>query len=644
MEKMTQHSILLGGIGGDSHSVGLTILRQALSANGYKVYYIGTQNPIEEFFRLAFLVNVVMISNMDGHAYHYLREFPELRTCCRHSNLLWYLGGNLVVGGGVGHERDFLSMGFDRVFVQFVDISTVLDTLKKDLISIDPIMDRKNLWEKLCPHSSISIASVSDEILDSEFFKTTRLKVLDHWKTGPAAGNLEGNAEFLLKQPSFPLIQSQRFNGYRPILIQPRSGVATIDEQIRYFQTFKKFGADVLSYQVDSYTRNNDYKGAEEEILESIRSKTSTINGFPIINHGVQGLRRIISEVGVPLQTRHSTRDPRLLVEISYAGGVTAFEGGPICYNIPYYRDYPLNESINNWQYVDRLTGLYHEQFGITLDREYFGTLTGTLIPPSIAIVVDVLEAILAIQQGVKCVSLGYAEQGHRIQDIAAMRTLATVAADIITNLGYKDIQINTVFNQFMAAFPQDPQRAEELITQSAVTAALSGVTRLVIKTPVEAIKIPSLADNVRGLGLAIRGVSMATQHWVDEERVKIECEVIEREVQAIFDSIVLCGSGSIAEGIVSGFEKGYIDVPFSPSIFNRGEVMTARDAEGAVRFLSIGNMQFDRDLREFHREKMQERQKLEGLISKDQNYLLVEKDVMQIARENYECWPLSRG
>ena len=48
----------------------------------------------------------------------------------------------------------------------------------------------------------------------------------------------------------------------------------------------------------------------------------------------------------------------------------TSFEGGAICYNIPYYRDYPLNESIEAWQYVDRLTGWYHEKFGIVLAIE----------------------------------------------------------------------------------------------------------------------------------------------------------------------------------------------------------------------------------------------------------------------------------
>jgi len=75
--RSTGHTILLGGLGGDSHSVGLTILRQALSTNGYKVCYLGTQNCLQEFFELASLCNVVMISSMDGHSRYYLRGFKR---------------------------------------------------------------------------------------------------------------------------------------------------------------------------------------------------------------------------------------------------------------------------------------------------------------------------------------------------------------------------------------------------------------------------------------------------------------------------------------------------------------------------------------------------------------------------------------
>lgn len=636
------HTVLLGGLGGDSHSVGLTILRQALAANGYRVRYLGTQNRLEDFFCLAGLCNVVMISSMDGHARYYLREFPNFRRRFATNGTLWYLGGNLHIGEGHGREREFVEMGFNRVFVKFVDLTTLLELLARDLSSVEAVADCPTLWEQASGSARRAAGhAAQDAPLDAEAFERDRREVLEHWGTGPAAKELEANALFISAQPSFARAQAAAKSAPLRPIVQPRCGVPVVGEQIRLFRAFKSSGARVLSYQVDSLTRNNDYAGAEEAIRESRASSVATINGFPVVNHGVPALRRIISEVGAPLQTRHSTRDPRLLAEISYAGAVTSFEGGAICYNIPYYRDYPLAESIKNWQYVDCLTGLYYKRFGLVLDREFFGTLTATLIPPCLAIVTNVIEAVLAVRQGVRCVSLSYAEQGHRAQDIAAVRTLGRMAGDLLGNMGYRDVQINTVFHQYMAAFPSCAQRSAELIYNSAVTAALSGATRVIGKTPVEAIRIPSLEDNICGIDLVRRGIASAPGSPVDEALVAEECDLIRREAESIFESVVFCGKGDLARGVVSSFEKGYLDIPFSPSIHNRGEVITARDLEGAVRFLSPGNLQLPREVREFHEDKAGERRRAEGLASAKSDYLLVERDVMQVARGQYERWPL---
>jgi methylaspartate mutase epsilon subunit len=642
MKTKRGHTILLGGIGGDSHSVGLSILRQGLLTNNYRVHYLGTQNRLEDFMQVAGLANVVMISSMDGHSRYYLRDFPKLLRERSFAQTLWYLGGNLHIGNGSGYERYFLEMGFDKVFVKFVDIGAVLQILERDLENVAPLPECPSLMGDLQPSRTYLSGPVTDDALALDVFERSRREVLESWKTGYHAKDLYANAEFLGRQPSFAAAQARVNTGQASALIQPRAGVPLPGKQLELFQAFKQVGSRVLSYQVDSLTRNNNYAGVEEALNEHGLTGDAAINGFPVVNHGVSALRRIISEVGVPLQTRHSTRDPRLLAEISYAGGITSFEGGAICYNIPYYKDYPPDESIKVWQYVDRLTGLYYERFGIRLDREFFGTLTATLIPPSLAIVVNILEAILAIRQGVRCVSLGYAEQGNRIQDIAAMRMLRCLTEEIIQRLGYQDVQVNTVFQQYMAAFPESQTRAEELIYQSAITASLSGATRMIVKTPVEASGIPGLEDNLRGLSLAMSGASAAEHTPFDETRVVEECSLIRREVEAIMESLLLCGRGSVAEGIVEGVRRGFLDIPFSPSIHNRGAVMTARDRDGAVRFLSFGNLQLGSDLREYHRSKMDERRSAEGLFSEEQNYLIVERDVLRIPRCHYEYWPLS--
>lgn len=48
------------------------------------------------------------------------------------------------------------------------------------------------------------------------------------------------------------------------------------------------------------------------------------------------------------------------------ASGFTSYEGGGISYNIPYAKRVTLEKSIRDWQYCDRLMGMY-EEHGIAL-------------------------------------------------------------------------------------------------------------------------------------------------------------------------------------------------------------------------------------------------------------------------------------
>ena len=140
----------------------------------------------------------------------------------------------------------------------------------------------------------------------------------------------------------------------------------------------------------------------------------SLLNGFPAVNYGVGVCRKVNEAVNVPVQVRHGTPDARLLAEISLAGGFTSFEGGGISYNIPYAKNVPLEKTIYDWQYVDRLTGLY-EEAGVTINREPFGPLTGTLVPASIR-----LQLRKPVLNRVKHYSDNF---GNLIQDAAAIHS-----------------------------------------------------------------------------------------------------------------------------------------------------------------------------------------------------------------------------
>jgi methylaspartate mutase E subunit/methylaspartate mutase S subunit len=629
------HVVLLGGLGGDSHSVGLALLRWALRASGYRVAYLGIQNSVAEFVANAYVANAVFVSSMDGHAAYYLQDLPRLRSAAP-ASAKWYIGGNLVVGDALGAERTFLALGFDRVFVKFVDIETVLTLLRTDLLDATPTPVSLNDWH---PFPSTTNALLpSDERRSPQLQALERAEVLGQWPTGDAAWDLQANARFLCRQKSFASTQARVVPG-RP-LIQPRCGVTLPAPQLRLFQALRDAGANVLSYQVDSFTRNGDHVRAADAIRDSRRSRVATTNGFPVVNHGVPELRRIAQMLRVPLQVRHSTRDPRLLAEISLAGGVTAFEGGAICYNLPYYRDYPLSISIHRWQYVDRLVGEYLERFGILIDREFFGTLTGTLIPPSLAIATDLLEALLAAQQGVRAVSLGYAEQGCRSQDVAAIRAMRSLAHSWLRAAGFANVAISTVFHQYMAAFPTDPRRAEQLIIESAQTAVRSEATRVLTKTATEAVRIPSARENVAALKLVRAVRDQACRQPEREAAIQCERAMIEREVTQLLDGVLVCGRGNVARGVIEAFARGMLDIPFAPSIHNRGEVLTARDDDGAVRYASFGRLPFDTETRQFHQDRISERRRRQGLHARPLHELTA-RDVLQVPRGEFQQWPL---
>lgn len=628
--------------------MGLTVLRQALVGNGYDVHYLGPQSPLDAFFEAEPYCNAVLLSNLDGHAQYYLRRFSALRA--QHPRpsprRLWYLGGQLGIRDEARCIREFRARGFDRVFPNYVSVEEILNVLRQDLASSLPVPRRSSRAPKPSPGPREPVVSDA-KIADAEFLKR-RADVLADWPTGRAASNLPDNARVLQERPALAAHQAQVRTGRRAMLVQPRCGVALPGLQDGMFRVLRRHGSDVLSFQIDSLTRNNQY-GEVERVLRDLSGRApvadisgSPLNGYPMVNHGVGPLRQIVLNAGVPIQTRHSTRDPRLLAEISFAGGVSSFEGGCISYNLPYYRDYPLRTALSTWQYVDRLTGLYFDRYGLLLDREFFGTLTGTLIPPSLAIATDVLEAVLAVEQGVRSVSLGYAEQGNRTQDIAACRALLQVATTVLANLGHRSVDVSIVFHQYMGAFPRDELRAAQLIRASATTAVLSGATRLLTKTPAEPFHVPTVKDNLEGLALVAAGIADARGSLLlaREREIQAETQMIQDEALCLIDGAVYAGGGSVALGIPRAIERGLIDIPFSPSIHNAGRVVTVRDAAGAVRYAVIGGLSLTPELRRANADLIAARADFTARHARPL-YALIEEDALKIARGEYDAWPL---
>ncbi|MEG0898909.1 MAG: methylaspartate mutase subunit E [Oscillospiraceae bacterium] len=477
------------------------------------------------------------------------------------------------------------------------------------------------------------MAHKSNKLSMDEFSKIQK-EILQSWPTGKGVDFQKG-VDYHKSLPEHRVFAKklEKAKNDGVTLIQPRAGVAMLEKHIELLQFLEKEGeADLLPSTIDSYTRHNRYQEAENAIQEEKEKHTerSLLNGFPAVNWGVDACRKVVSSVNIPVQVRHGTPDARLLTEITYCGGFTSYEGGGISYNIPYAKSHTLESTITDWMYVDRLTGLY-EEAGVTINREPYGPLTGTLVPPCISNSVAVFETLLAAEQGCKSITVGYGQCGNLHQDIAAVRSLVKLTEEYLHRYGYNDVVVTSVFHQWMGGFPQDEAKAFGVISWGAATAALCGATKVIVKTPHEAMGIPTMQANAAGLRATKQVVSMLDcEVMANTAEIQTEIEMIDAETRCILDACLELGQDDFYKSVIAGFAAGLMDVPFAPSKFNMGLALPARDNHGCIRFLDFGNLPFTQDIKNFHKSRMEARAKFEG---RPVSFQMVIDDVYAISR-----------
>ncbi len=645
--------VVIGSLFDDCHRVGVDIIEKSLKEEGFTVVNLGITTPLESFLQCVPLADILLISSVNGHAFEHLAQeemiFRFEQTRKQHPHFPIILGGNLHSYKDPEYIREFLEkkVGFTRVFPKPVGgpevIAITRQYLSKSTNSSSNYSQRLEALQKLTDAGYVNIeyqelAHIADNKIDEKQVTSVAQEFRYLWRTANEIPPVEEILDYQLGLPVRMNEIIRRADQQRPTLIQPRCGVGNAKDQTYIFKRLVAAGADIVSFQVDSNTRNGEFYENEKLLKDK-----ALINGYPVINHGVKTSRHIVEQVmETPVQVRHGSK-PKvsvLLAYISFAAGVTGFEGASGTYLFPYFKSIPLANSIHYWQRVDRLVGVLASK-GCIIDREFFGTLTATLIPPEIAITFNIIEALLAARQGVKSISLGYAEQGNRKQDIAALTAIRSLTRKYLDDFNYKDVEISTVMNSFMAGFPVDRVKAEEIIRESAITARLGKATRTMIKTAVEAMKIPTVEDNVQAIALTKQGFFLADNYYkehLEQTAINAERDMIETTVKAIMDSILDCGSGDIARGFVNALKKGYIDLPFSPNFQVKNQVLTVRDCGGAVRIYHPGNIQVPADILQLNKALVDER-----LRKEDEQKVsrLIYHDVTRISLGKYIKWPL---
>ncbi|MCP5052453.1 MAG: methylaspartate mutase [bacterium] len=130
------HRLLIGSLGDDSHSVGMSLLETAFKESGFVVTNIGILNLLEEFFSRAPKYDAIFLSCVNGHAGLYLKDFPvqKRRFDVKHpAPKLWYLGGNLSVQESKDAvAKRYRRMGFDFVSPKPITCDAIKEVLFKD--------------------------------------------------------------------------------------------------------------------------------------------------------------------------------------------------------------------------------------------------------------------------------------------------------------------------------------------------------------------------------------------------------------------------------------------------------------------------------------------------------------------------------
>ena len=384
------------------------------------------------------------------------------------------------------------------------------------------------------------------------------------------------------------LFISHHFKKRQGVLVQPRGGFPTYKKMFQLYETFMGADIDVLPLTVDSNTRLNDYAMAKKMLTLSEENEMDMLNGYPLVNHGYRTTRKMITHFNKPVSLRHGTPDARLLVETALASGIFEIEGGPITYMLPYSKNFPLDKAFLYWKYVDKVCAKY-STLNEPINRESFGPLTATLVPPCIVIVIQLIEMLLSIEEGVKSFSVSFSQNGSMMQDIVTSNVLKKLAREYANMFGGDDAIINLVYHQWMGAFPRNKELSDSLINTNTVIAAMVRADKIIIKTRDEAFGIPTMQCNAQSV--ANTKYTLRTLKGLPVIRDEAEEENLELEVRAIMDAVFNDPADTLWRKVFNTIKSGLIDVPFSPHIINHNAVITIRDDEGNIRIIDKGNL-----------------------------------------------------
>ncbi len=463
---------------------------------------------------------------------------------------------------------------------------------------------------------------------DWDFFLAERRKVLDLWPTGgplKSATAIEEAIAYHKGQPwyKYAALRNERALEEDRIQITPQVGHALVEQTVDHITHSEDMRPDRWYILTDTYTRKSEYAKAQDAVQRSIRDKFSYLNGYPVVAHGVEGARALNECTKAAIGTDNNDEDARLPWEIALAGGWSWGTIKSIEELIQHSRDYPVDLNIFNQQYIDRLAAHFTEA-GVPILRRASANLPGwdTL---GFKVTVSLLETLLSAAQGVKWIDLSLGIGMNLVQDVAAIRLLKRLAREYLDAMGKQDVKLFSWTYFFLGDWPLDRGAMCGQLSWNAAVSALAGCNGMFIKSPDESATTPTkegFRQAIQICGQVARLV--AGQRLPDSPELKLEMEMMEREVRAVLNKVLELGDGDVAVGGAKGILTGVLDTMFSPYKYLHGKVKIVRDRQGALRYLEHGDVPLPADVIEYHRSRVKQREDKENNRA-DVNWLIRE-------------------
>lgn len=371
---------------------------------------------------------------------------------------------------------------------------------------------------------------------------------------------------------------SKFLKGRSDLYVQPRMGMGLLENMRTGLQAVKTLDVPAIgTITLDSYTRMGQLEEAEKSIQAGL-----DLNGFPILAYPSSQIRDHLSSLGSEeflIQVRHGTASPEKIFEQLVKSHLFLTEGGPVSYCLPYSR-FPLKEAIASWQRACCILAHYPARSHL---ESFAGCLLGQLCHPSVLVSLGILEALFFQQNGLKDISLSYAQNYSLIQDLAAVSALGKLAGLYLS----QEIHWHIVIYTFMGLFPETTRGYEKILKESVQLAILSGAKRIIVKTCEESRQIPTVSSNLAALKKAhefSRSLPEKVPYDPEEE------ERIFSQSRALIECVLNLNQ-DVGTGLYKAFQKGYLDVPFCLHPDNRRLATCAIDQHGYLQWISSGKL-----------------------------------------------------